>query len=139
MRIRGRGGHDGSRRPVTRWRRTAPSSPLEPAGSAMAAIRRAEEAAAARLAAEKADRADVDAARRQAAGLLAEASRRAAELAAQRRQAVRAAADADIEREHAAGVAEISRIQHAAQDRHDLAVELAITLVLTGEAAPCSS
>lgn len=105
----------------------------------MAAIRRAEEAAAVRLAAEKADRADVEAACRRAAGLLAEASRRAAELADQRRQAVRVAVDEQIEREQAAGAAEISRIRRAAQDHHALAVELAVTLVLTGEAAQCSS
>jgi hypothetical protein len=138
MRIRMRGDRDAPRRSVTRRRRAAGAGPLEQAEAAMAAIRRAEEAAAARLAAEKADRADVDAARRRAAELLAKASRRAAELAAQRRQAVRAACDAEIEREHTAGAAEVTRIRRAAQDRHELGVELAVTLVLTGEAARCS-
>jgi hypothetical protein len=116
-------------------RRTAPSSPLEPAGAAIAAIRRAEEAAAARLAEQEADRLDADTARSQAAELLAEAADRAAELAAVRRQEVRAAADAEIEREHAAGIAEVERIRRTARDRHDRAVELAVALVLSGKAS----
>lgn len=120
-------------------RPTVPDRPLEPAEDAMAAIGRAEQAAAARLAAEQADQADVDAARRQAAELLVRASRRASEQAAQRRQAIRASVDAEVGQEHAASTAGIGRLQRAAQDRHDLAVQLAITLVLTGEAAECSS
>lgn len=105
----------------------------------MAAIRRAEEAAAARLAAQQADQAGIDAARHQAAELLAAASRRAQQLAGQRREAVRADFDAKIQREQAAGAAEIARITQAARDSHDLAVQLAVTFVLTGEASQCSS
>lgn len=105
----------------------------------MAAIRRAEEAAAARLAAETADRADVDAARRQADEILATASRRAAERAAERRHAVRTALDEQADRERAAGAAQAGRLRHDAQDRHGLAVRLAVALVLTGEATTCSS
>jgi hypothetical protein len=120
-------------------RQTAPASPLEQMEPTMAAIRQAEEVTAARLAAEKADQADIDAARRQAAELLAAASRRAQQLAGQRREAVRAEFDAEIQREQAAGDAKIARIMQAARDSHDLAVELAVTLVLTGEAARCSS
>ena len=120
-------------------RRTAPPSPLEQAEPTMAAIRRAEEAAAARLAAQQADQADIDAARGQAAELLAAASRRAQQLAGQRREAVRAEFDAEIQREQAAGAAKIARITQAARDGHDLAVQLAVTFVLTGKAARCSS
>jgi predicted phage-related endonuclease len=116
-------------------RHTAPQSPLEQAGPTMAAIRQAEEAAAARLAAQQADQADLDAARRQAAERLAAASRRAQQLAEQRRKAVRAEFDAEIQREQAAGAAKIERITQAARDSHDLAVQLAVTFVLTGEAA----
>lgn len=120
-------------------RQTAPPSPLDQAEPTMAAIRQAEEAAAARLAAQQADQADIDAARRQAAELLAAASRRAQQFAAQRRDAVRAEFDAAIQREQAAGGAKIARITQAARDSHDLAVQLTVTFVLTGEAAPCSS
>lgn len=122
-----------SRRPVTRGGRT-PSAPLESAGDALAAIRRAEEAAAARLAAEEAEQAERAAAQRRAAALLAEAAARAAELAQQRRQAVRAAVNAEVEREHAAAAAEAGRLERAVQDRHDLAVQRAVAFVLTGEA-----
>lgn len=120
-------------------RQTARPSPLEPVEPTMAAIRRAEEAAAARLAAQQADRADIDAARGQAAQLLAAASRRAQQVAGQRREAVRAEFDAEIQREQAAGAAEIARVTQAARDGHDLAVQLAVTFVLTGEASQCSS
>ena len=120
-------------------RQTAPPSPLDQAGPTMAAIRQAEEAAAARLAAQQADQADIDAARRQAAELLAAASRRAQQLAGQRREAVRAEFDAAIQREQTAGSAKIARITQAERDSHDLAVQLAVTLVLTGEVSRCSS
>jgi hypothetical protein len=120
-------------------RQTAPPSPLEQAEPTMAAIRQAEEATAARLTAEKADQADIDAARRQAGELLTAASRRAQQLVARRREAVRAEFDAEIQRERVAGAAKIARITQAARDSHDLAVELAVTFVLTGEAARCSS
>jgi hypothetical protein len=105
----------------------------------MAAIRRAEEAATRRLAAQQADKADIDAARDQAAGLLAAAARRAEQLAGQRREAVRAEFDAHIQREQTASAAKIARVIGAAQDSHELAVQLAITFVLTGEAPQCSS
>jgi hypothetical protein len=120
-------------------RQTAPPSPLEQAEPTMAAIRQAEEAAAARLAAQQADQADIDAARGQAAQLLAAASRRAQQVAGQRREAVRAEFDAEIQREQAAGAAKIARVTQAARDGHDLAVQLAVTFVLTGEASQCSS
>ena len=120
-------------------RRTAPPSPLEQAEPTMAAIRRAEAAAAKRRAAQEADQADTDAARGQAAELLKEAARRAEQLAGQRREAVRVQFDAQIRREQAAGAAEVMRVIRAAQDSHDLAVQLAVTFVLTGEAARCSS
>ena len=120
-------------------RQIAPPSPLEQAEPTMAAIRRAEETATARLAAQQADQADIDAARSRAAELLAAASWRAQQLAAQRGEAVRAEFDAEIQREQAAGAAKIARITQAARDSHDLAVELAVTFVLTGEAARCSS
>lgn len=116
-------------------RRTAPSSPLEPAGPTMEAIGRAEQAAAARLAAAEADRADIEAARRRAAELLAAASQRAGQLADQRRDAVRAELDAEVQREQAAGAAQIEHTRRAARSRHDRAVQLAVTFVLTGEAA----
>ena len=120
-------------------RQTAPPSPLEQAEPTMAAIRRAEEAAARRIAAQQADRADIDAARGQAAELLAAASGRAQQLAGQRREAVRAGFGAEIQREQAAGAAETARITQAARDSHDLAVQIAVTFVLTGEAWQCSS
>lgn len=120
-------------------RRTAPPSRLEQAEPMMAAIRRAEEAAARRLAAQEADEADIDAARDQAAGLLAAAGRRAEQLAEQRRAAVRADFDARIQREQAAGAATIARIMESARRNHELAVRLAVTFVLTGEAPRCSS
>jgi len=123
---------------MTRRGAPLPPAPLEPAGDVTAAIRRAEEAVAARLAAEKADQAERAAAQRRAATLLAQASERAAELAQQRRQAVRAAVDAEVEREHAAAAGETRRLQRAAQDCRDLAVERAVAFVLTGEAR-CSS
>lgn len=120
-------------------RHTASPSPLEQAGPTMAAIRQAEEAAAERLSAQQADQADIDAARRQAAELVAAASRRAQQLAEQRREAVQAEFDAEIQREQAANAAKIARITQAARDSHDLAVQLAVTFVLSGEAARCSS
>lgn len=119
--------------------RTAPPSPLEQAEPTMAAIRRAEEAAAVRLAAQRADQAEIEASRGRAAELLAAASRRAQQLAEQRRDAVRAEFDAEIQRDRAAGAAEIARITRAVRDSHDLAVQLAVTFVLTGEATQCSS
>ena len=120
-------------------RRTAPPGPLEQAEPTMAAIRRAEEAAAARLAAHQADQAEIGTARRQAEELLAAASRRARQLAERRREAVRAEFDAEIRREHEDAEAAIARINQAARDGHDPAVRLAITFVLIGEAAQCSS
>lgn len=77
-------------------RQTAPPSPLEQAEPTMAAIRRAEEAAAARLAAHQADQAEIGTARRQAEELLAAASRRARQLAERRREAVRADVETGI-------------------------------------------
>jgi len=112
--------------------------PLEAATDAMAAIRRAEEAAAARVAAEETSQAAQEAARHRAAALLAEASARAAELAGRRRKEVRAAVTAEVERKDATAAAEIGRIQRAARDRHDLAVRLALAFVLTEETR-CSS
>lgn len=120
-------------------RRTAPPNPLEQAEPTMAAIRRAEEAAAARLAAQQADQAEIAAARRQAEELLVAASRRAQQLAGQRREVVRAGFDAKIQREQAAAEAKIAQIRQAARDGHDPVVRLAVTFVLTGEAASCSS
>jgi hypothetical protein len=120
-------------------RQTAPPSPLERAEPTMAAIRQAEEATAARLAAQQADQADIDAARDQAAGLLAVAARRAEQLAGQRREAVRAEFDAHIQREQTASAVKIARVIGAARDSHDLAVQLAVTFVLIGEAPRCSS
>lgn len=138
MRIRTRRQQGHSTRPLPK-RRSQRDAPLAPTEQTMVAIRQAEQAAAARLAAEKADQAEVDGARRKAAELLAQASRRASELAAQRREEIRAAVAADAEREHAAAAADIGRLQRAAQDYHDLAVQRAVTLVLTGEAAQCWS
>lgn len=120
-------------------RRTPAPSLLDQAEPTMAAIRQAEEAVAARLAAQRADQADIDMARGQADELLAAAARRAQQLAGQRREAVRAEFDAQIRREQAAGAAEITRLTHRTQEVHDLAVQLAITFVLTGEGSPCSS
>jgi hypothetical protein len=120
-------------------RQTPPQSTLEQAEPTIAAIRRAEEVAAERLAAQQADQADLDAARGQAAELLEEAAQRAEHLAGQRREAVRAQFDAQIRSEQAAGAAKIRRILRAGQDSHDRAVRLAVTFVLTGEAARCSS
>lgn len=116
-------------------RRTAPLNPLEQAEPAMAAIRQAEEAAAARLAAHQADQAEIAAARRQAGELLTAASRRARQLAERRRETVRAEFDAEIQREREDAEAAIARISLAARDGHDPAVRLAVTFVLTGEAA----
>ena len=109
-----------------------------PADEAMAGIRRAEEAAAARLAAEEADQAAREDAQHRAAALLDVAGARAAELARQRRQEVRAESDAEAERERAAAAAAARRLRGVAQERHDLAVELAVAYVLTGEFR-CSS
>lgn len=120
-------------------RHTAPPDQLEQAEPTMEAIRRAEEAAARRLAAEQADEADIEAARAQAAELLAAAKRRAEQLAELRRDAVRAEFDARIQHERTAGDANIARTIEAAHDGHDLAVQLAVTFVLTGGAARCSS
>src|SRR5258708_12250684 len=64
MRMRPGAGHDGSGRPSGTRRRSRPEMPLEPAETMLAAIRRAEEAAAARVAAEKADGTARDNARR---------------------------------------------------------------------------
>ena len=127
-----------SRRPAANGRQTQAAMPLEPAADAMAAIRRAEEAAAARLAAEEAEQAEQAAARRRAAELLEQASAQAAELAGHRRQAVRATMAAEVEREHAKAAVETDHLQQAVRDRHDLAVRLAVAFVLTGEAR-CSS
>jgi hypothetical protein len=127
MRIRKRAVLDGAR-----------PAALEPAADAVAAIRRAEQSAAERLAAEQAEQGERMEARRRADALLEQASARAAELAEQHRKIVRAAAAAEAERELEAAAAEITRLQRAARDRHDLAVELAVRLVLSGEAR-CSS
>lgn len=120
-------------------RHTAPTPQMEPAEPTMAAIRRAEEAAAGRLAAQQADEASIGAARDQAAGLLATADQRAEQLAGQRREAVRAEYDARIQREQATAAAELAQVARAAQDSHDLAVRLAVAFVLTGEVPRCSS
>jgi hypothetical protein len=45
---------------------------------------------------------------------------------------------AEVEREAAAAAAEIARIRRAAQNRHDMAVRLAVAFVLTEETR-CSS
>ena len=132
-------GHDGSGRPSGTRRRARTEVPLEPAETMLAAIRRAEEAAAARVAAEKANRAELDNARSQAAGLLAAATARAVELAEQSRQRVRATADANAEQELAAGTARAGQLLRSARERHDQAVQAALALVLAGEERPCSS
>jgi hypothetical protein len=117
----------------------APSpEPLEPAPEAMAAIRMAEEAAAVRLAAEASDQAAQASARQHAAALLADAAERTARLADERRHAIRASADSAAREADAAAAADISRLERAAADRHDLAIQQAIRFVLTGE-APCTS
>jgi hypothetical protein len=118
--------------------RADPPTPLEPAADAIAAIRRAEEAAAARLAAEESEQAERAAAERRAAALLEQAAARAAERAEQRRQTVGATVKAEAQRELTAAAAEIARLQQAARDRHEVIVQHAVQLVLTGE-APCSS
>jgi F0F1-type ATP synthase membrane subunit b/b' len=120
-------------------RRTAPLNPLEQAEPAMAAIRRAEEAAAVLLAAHQADQAEISTARRQAEELLTAASLRARQLAERRREAIRAEFDAQMRREHEDAEAAIAQLNQAARDGHDPAVRQAVTFVLTGEAAPCSS
>ena len=118
--------------------RATGQEPLEPAAEAMAAIRSAEKAAAARRAAEAADQAGRDGAEKSAAALLADASARAAQRAEQRRLDVRAGVDRAVETVDTAAAAEVSRIERAAADRHDVAVQQAVRFVLTGE-APCSS
>jgi len=132
-------GHDGSGRLPGARRRVRPQVPLEPAETTLAAIRRAEEAAAIRVAAEKANRAELDNARSQAAELLAAAMARAVELAEQSRQRVRATADAGAERELAAGAARAGQLLRSAREHHDQAVQAALALVLAGEEWPCSS
>ncbi len=139
MRMRPGAGHDGSGRPSGTRRRSRPEMPLEPAETMLAAIRRAEEAAAARVAAEKADGTARDNARSQAAELLAAAAARAVELAEQSRRRVRAAADADAERELAAGIARADQLLRSAREHHDQAVQDALVLVLAGEERLCSS
>ena len=116
-----------------------PPEPLEPAGEMLAAIHSAEAAAAARVAAEQANRAELDDARGRAAGLLTAAAARAAELAEQRRRRVRASVDADAQRELAAGAARAGQLLRFARQHHDQAVQAALTFVLTGEERPCSS
>jgi vacuolar-type H+-ATPase subunit H len=112
---------------------------LEPAGEMLAAIRRAEAAAAARVSAEQANEAELDDARGQAAALLTAAAARAAELAEQSRRRVRASVDADAQRELAAGAARAGQLLRSARQHHDQAVQAALALVLTGEERPCSS
>jgi hypothetical protein len=138
MRLRNNAGGDGSRRPGGR-RRAEPAVPLEPAEPLVAAIRRAEEAAATRVAAEKASSAQVDEGRRQAAGVIAAATAQAAELATARRRRVRAAADADLKREHSAADARAGQLLQVAPDNRDRAVQAIIGFVITGEEPPCSS
>ena len=91
-----------------------PPAPLEPAGEMLAAIRSAEAAAAARVAAEQANQAELDDARSQAAALLTAATARAAELAEQSRRRVRASVDADAQRELAAGAARAGQLLRSA-------------------------
>jgi colicin import membrane protein len=143
MRIRGRTRQHGADddRAVGAGRGAAPAPESQepvPADDAMAAVRRAEEAAAALLAAEEADQAAQEDARRRAAALLDEARARAAGLARERREVAAAEAEAEAERERAAAAAAAGRLRRAAEQRHDLAVELAVTYVLTGESR-CSS
>lgn len=138
MRLRSSAGGDGSRRPGGR-RRAEPAVRLEPAEPLVAAIRRAEEAAAARVAAEKASSAQLDEGRRQAAGVIAAATAQAAELATARRRRVRAAADADLQREHTAADARAGQLLQAARDNRDRAVQAVIEFVITGEEPTCSS
>jgi hypothetical protein len=139
VRLLSRAGRDVMHGPKPINQKPLAGEALEPAEDAMAAIRRAEAAAAARLVAEQADQAGLEAARRQAGNLLAQASRRASELAGQRRRAARAAVEAQAGQEHAVTTAEIARLPPTAEQRRELAVQLAVTLVLTGEAAECSS
>jgi len=122
-----------------RGRHRAPAQhPLEPAAAAMAAIRSAEQAAAARLAAEAADQTGRDNAEKHAAALLADAAARAAQRAERRRLDVRAGVDRAVEAVDTAAAAEVSRLERAAADLHDVAVQQAVRFVLTGEAS-CSS
>jgi vacuolar-type H+-ATPase subunit H len=120
-------------------RHTRPAAPLEPAEAMLAAIRSAETAAAARVAAEQENSAQLDHARSQAAELLTAATARAAKLAEQRRRRVRAGVDADAQRELAAGAARAGQLLRSARQYHDQAVQTALALVLTGEERPCSS
>jgi hypothetical protein len=137
MRLRNSAG-DGPRRPGGR-RRAEPAVPLEAAEPLVAAIRRAEQAAAARVAAETASSAQLDEGRRQAAGVIAAATAHAAALAAARRRRIRAAADADLKREHAAADARAGQLLQVARDNRDRAVQAIIGFVITGEEPPCSS
>jgi hypothetical protein len=114
-------------------------APLEPVGPATAAIRQAEEAAAALLAVQQADRTDIDAARSRAAELLTAADRQARQRAAARREVVCAEFNVAVQREQATADAQVARIRRTARDSHDLAVEAGIMFVLTGRADPCSS
>jgi hypothetical protein len=139
MRIRPGAGHDGSGWPFRTRRRGRPEVPLEPAETMLAAIRRAEEAAAALVAEATADGTVRDSARSQAAEILAASAARAAELAEQSRRRARAGADADAERELAAGIARAGQLLRSAQERHDEAVQDALAVVLTGEERPCWS
>jgi len=116
-----------------------PPVPLEPAETVLAAIHSAEAAAAARVTAEKANRAELDHARSRADELLTAAAARAAELAEQTRRQVRAEADAGAQRELAAGAARAGQLFRFARQHHDQAVQAALTFVLTGEERPCSS
>jgi len=113
--------------------RGAPVTPLEPADAALSAIRLAEAAAAERLAAEAANRTEVQAARREADELLRDAAERAHELAEQRRRVIRAEADDRIAHEQANADAELDRVRATAREHADIAVLHAVTLVLTGE------
>jgi hypothetical protein len=119
--------------------RKASVTPLEPAEAALSAVRRAEQAAEARLAAETANRAEILTAHRQAEELVRNAQRRAEALAEQRRQTIRAEFDALTAQEQAAGSDELDRVLKSAHEHEDAAVRRAVTFVLTGEASPCSS
>jgi hypothetical protein len=136
MRVRNRAGGDGSRRLGSR-RWAKPAVPLEPAEPLVAAIRRAEVAAAARVAAETANNAQLDEASRQAADVIATGTAQAAALAAERRRRLRAEADAGLRREHAAAAARTGELLQVARDNRDRAVQAIIGFVITGEELPC--
>jgi len=136
MRVHNRAGGDGSRR-LGSWRRAKPAVPLESAEPVVAAIRRAEVAAAARVAAETANNTQLDEASRRAADVIATGTAQAAELAAERRRRVRAEADAGLRREHAADTARTGQLLQVARDNRDRAVQAMIGFVITGKEPRC--